>query len=385
MDQAARGNRLQLHVHKSRNKGRHGQTSSDEEPQRPTKTPRAASNTKRREQPASTNISSPPHQGPARRRIQTYQNSEDDEDDDFTEILGRAADRRPRIDISDDEIVEPQRKAKTTRRRLNASKELGPPIETDEQMNKLTETQVLIVDGFVHSAKQECQKLAVADGLRSAPFTDTVLRKMALKRPRTLEEMKKVSGIDPDKVALYGKNFLKMIKNAEEAFNLKGNRQSRPQDPNRTIDLVSDEDDDAPGGDEDYESDYSQPAKSQHMPSTRVQEFNERIKRGGGMTAVDRVDDTAPSQGHNESPPTNQSVAGNEGKGPNARNGFAKSGRRKNGSGHGANEAKCSKKRFSKANGNNGKAKKYNNSRTNGKAVARGGGGGGGGVAAMPT
>ena len=47
-------------------------------------------------------------------------------------------------------------------------------------------------------------------------FPDKTLREMSLLKPRTLEEMREVSGVGEKKLALYGKMFLELIKSVDD-------------------------------------------------------------------------------------------------------------------------------------------------------------------------
>ncbi|KAK5188684.1 ATP-dependent DNA helicase sgs1, partial [Cryomyces antarcticus] len=173
----------------------------------------------RQDYPLSTNVSSP-IQAASKRRLARYEHHEelhpngyyrdsfvvsDPADDDFVDN-----------DEQSDDAFEPIREA--GRPRKETRKELGPPITIDEKMERLNATHRMVVDDFVNHAKRECNEILISKSLRAAPFTDTVLREMAINFPKTEPELCAIAGIDPDKVQLYGKRFLKLIRNAEDFY-----------------------------------------------------------------------------------------------------------------------------------------------------------------------
>lgn len=64
-------------------------------------------------------------------------------------------------------------------------------------------------------------------GHREAIFSDTILREMGLELPMSVEEMLAIPNIRPEMVDLYGKRFLKLIKNTK---NLYGNKAPERKD-----------------------------------------------------------------------------------------------------------------------------------------------------------
>ena len=99
----------------------------------------------------------------------------------------------------DEEVAfEPIRKA--GKRQASKKRQLGPPITTDEKLDRLNETHRIIVDDFLVHAKNECDKvspkirlsirmmltfqLLISKGLRDIPFTNSVLREMAINFPK---------------------------------------------------------------------------------------------------------------------------------------------------------------------------------------------------------
>ena len=122
--------------------------------------------------PASTNVSSPIQTASRHRAKQNYKESatcdlrhnqitEDDfvvDDDDLAESE----------DESDD--FEPVRKKGASRG--SRTRHLGPPITVDEKMESLNEIHQIIVENFLHRAKQKSQKARQTDILPKYDVTD---------------------------------------------------------------------------------------------------------------------------------------------------------------------------------------------------------------------
>lgn len=116
--------------------------------------------------------------------------------DDF--VIRDGEDREPSEMDDEDDAFEPIRVAGKPER--SRRRQLGPPITTDEKLDQLNEIHRMIVEDFVHHAKDEgnsvsqstpnflfevltCQIL-ITKGLKHQPFTDTILREMAIRFPK---------------------------------------------------------------------------------------------------------------------------------------------------------------------------------------------------------
>ena len=135
-------------------------------------------------------------------------------------------------------------------------------------------------------------------GLRAHPFTDSILREMAINFPQSKpadflplflyltepdeSELLEIPNIDSDKVGRYGKMFLKLIKEAHRAYEAMMQQQEDcPQDPNHlnVIDISSD--DGYGDGDDldDFDLDEdSLGERSQYFPADDVNAFNAQRK-----------------------------------------------------------------------------------------------------------
>ncbi|KAF2717666.1 hypothetical protein K431DRAFT_288372 [Polychaeton citri CBS 116435] len=126
----------------------------------------------------------------------------------------------------------------------------GPPIIGDNVMDKLDEMHREVVENFVVDAKRLGQRIAMERNLRNAPFSDTILRQMAIHFIETPEELLEIPNIDADKVQEYGRQYCKIVRNYKQSYEeiMQGNEEPL-NDPNmNVIDLVSD--------DEEEEEDY---------------------------------------------------------------------------------------------------------------------------------
>ena len=121
--------------------------------------------------------------------------------------------------------------------------ELGPPISGDHRLASLNPTHLHVLNDFMDHAKCKSNEIIMMKQLRSQPFPAGVLREMAIAFPQNKADLLKIEGIDPDKVDLYGKAFLKLIKEAHENYNaLMRAQEDPPDDPNhRNVVEISDD------------------------------------------------------------------------------------------------------------------------------------------------
>ncbi|KAJ6028474.1 Bloom syndrome protein [Penicillium herquei] len=96
--------------------------------------------------------------------------------------------------------------------------ELGPPITTDQKMDRLDHLHRAVVEDFEVTAKRYLQEIVVEKGLRAQPFPDHLLRDMAISFPKNLSELAALPGIDQDKVKRYGRQILRLVDNAKRRY-----------------------------------------------------------------------------------------------------------------------------------------------------------------------
>ena len=169
---------------------------------------------------------------------------------------------------------------------------LGSPIASDPKMDNINAIHRMVVEDFVQLAKEKCDEIVMKLSLRSAPFTDTMLRDMAVRFSCTREEMLRIPGIDFDKVDCHGSQFYPLIRRAREHYeNMMATSEDRPVDPNHenVVDLVSDDGDidhcvdERAHNVEDYsdnEPDSSSGKRSNYFqPPGRIASFNAQLRQ----------------------------------------------------------------------------------------------------------
>ncbi|KAI5466052.1 hypothetical protein BGZ63DRAFT_121332 [Mariannaea sp. PMI_226] len=123
--------------------------------------------------------------------------SDDDEDDAFDELPQHR----------------PARAATTkTLSARAASARLGPPISGDTRLQDLSEIHQDIVHGFVQEAKIMEERIRNNREIRKPLFTETQFQEMAIHWTTSLDQMKRIPGIDPDKVREHGPRILAILK-----------------------------------------------------------------------------------------------------------------------------------------------------------------------------
>ena len=224
--------------------------------------------------PMSTNVSSPaqamtkrkatrPER--ARAAVDSYKDpraiASDSEDGDYAE------------DTDSNDGFEPVRQGPVAR--INRVSRTGPPITTDEKMDRLDDVHRDVVEQFVQDGKQLGQKLLMKHSLREVPFSETILREMAISFPVTTLEIAKIPDIDPSKAHHYGPHYVPLIKKYKEAY--KDMMRDAPvADPNHenVIDLVSDDEEYGSVNDSDFEADEPDQRSAYFSRETQVADFN---------------------------------------------------------------------------------------------------------------
>lgn len=289
----------------------------------------------------------------------------DPEDNDYEE------------DESDDEdSFEPIRT--TASSRPTKGKALGPPITTDEKIENLSAIHQDLVELFLQEAKKEGQKMLFSKNLRSPPFSDTVLREMAIQFVKDEDEMSQIPGADPAKVKLHGKPFLKLLRTFESNYRAAmQTRETAFNDPNHqnVIDLVSDDDDDEYGSldesDLDQEDDEDQ-RSSYFKPNPRVAAFNAQFSQSQATRAMPPPPPPKPTKAAAPRARRGSTASrGGRGRGSRKASGLSSKGR---------SSAGVSKGRAASGSKSNSQLGKF----AYGGSSKKGGGSGGGGIGMMP-
>ena len=107
---------------------------------------------------------------------------------------------------------------------------------------------------------------------------------MAISFPRSKQDLLQIPNIDPEKVNLYGSQYLRIIKNFHDFYesSMLEAEEDIPRDPNHqnVIDISSDDDyGDDEGLDELNSEDYEQEERSSYFPPADVARFNSNMSQ----------------------------------------------------------------------------------------------------------
>jgi bloom syndrome protein len=170
-------------------------------------------------------------------------------------------------------------------------------------MDSLDQGHRDFVNDFVANARELGGKIQYNKSLRDQPFSDTILRAMAINHVRSKEQMLHISGIRPEMVAAYGERYLKILHALEELYGIaEDGNEDRPYDPNHTnvIDLCSSDEGEAEEYDrdvdfEDFEAEEEEEITerssyfAQH-PVTATQSATTHTQTAAGRNWMDQYD-----------------------------------------------------------------------------------------------
>lgn len=183
-------------------------------------------------------------------------------------------------DEDEDEYFEAIREAGTLAPRSRPR--LSEPITRDQTVEQLHHVHQMVLDDFVEEGKVEGQRIMNLKNLKTVPFTETMLRQMAMTFPTTEAEMRQIPGIDQLKVDNFSQPFLKLTKKWKQTLREMmhgGANPNRPFDPNHQIvDLVSDDDGGDTYGSELDLSEEEQSSKFFGQQSRAAANFNRQME-----------------------------------------------------------------------------------------------------------
>ena len=156
--------------------------------------------------------------------------------------------------------------------------EIGPPIITDSKLERLNPIHRHIVEDFVDNAKKQSHDIMVRMDLKQQPFSDSVLREMAINFPQSEEELLSIDGINAERVRLHGRRFLKLIQEAYKNYEaMMMAQEDRPVDPNHeNVVEISDDDADSQSSQEFSDVEFDETETSQYFVDPNVTDFNTR-------------------------------------------------------------------------------------------------------------
>ncbi|KAF6842336.1 RecQ family ATP-dependent DNA helicase [Colletotrichum musicola] len=244
--------------------------------------------------PPSTNVSSP-----AQARIQNKRNKGKslatvvDTDEEEEMIRQEMEDQNLSVHangyikdgfvMSDDDSDDGFEPLPRTHKRDNAPRDVGPRIEQDRRLGDLDDLHRDVVLSFVQEAKQLEESLRNAQSLRKPLFSEKSFREMAIRWTTTLPEMRKIPGIEPEKVSKFGNKFIPLIKRYQGDYHaMTGMADDADEMDVGVVDLISsDEDEDMAGDDdEDDEEESSKYFDSGRPPplAPDVEAWNARMR-----------------------------------------------------------------------------------------------------------
>lgn len=112
------------------------------------------------------------------------------------------------VDSDDDDYFEPLSKKRKSNTGLCAD---APPLD-HTSLNSLPEIHQEVVRNFVSVAKDREEEIRNNNGLRRPLFGEKDFQQMAIHWTITLDEMKRIDGIDQGRVNTYGEKFLRLIR-----------------------------------------------------------------------------------------------------------------------------------------------------------------------------
>ncbi|TFB05018.1 ATP-dependent helicase SGS1 [Trichoderma ghanense] len=188
--------------------------------------PRRTKATKKQKEPAnnvqSTYVSSPVN---ARRRRATVVDSDDESNlpttshgyvnDGFVVSDEEMEDEGEEDMADEDEAFEPlpqHRPAKPTNSSISSKQTSRPePIQGRQKLEDLPDIHQDVVDAFVQEARQLEEQIRNRLDMRRPMFTDAQLQEMAMNWTTSLDSMKRIPGIDVEKVQKFGKKLIPIL------------------------------------------------------------------------------------------------------------------------------------------------------------------------------
>lgn len=206
--------------------------------------------------------------------------AEGDEDDELDSrdlhVNGYEQDGFVVEDEDEDDYFDPPVAPSRRQRRQRTLDELAPQRSTVTAEEMVDEIHEMMAAEFLERAKKLEEETRNNRGLRRAIFTEAQMKQMAAQWTDSVDEMRRIPGIDVDKVNRYGSRFIPLVKEwhakylelmADDAMATipatagpSASRRGPPMQPGDIIDLLSDDD----AEDEDY---MDQDASSKYFPA----------------------------------------------------------------------------------------------------------------------
>ncbi|CAM1506893.1 Fc.00g065340.m01.CDS01 [Cosmosporella sp. VM-42] len=144
-----------------------------------------------------------------------------------------------------------------------SARRLGPPISNDSRLENLNEIHQDIVNSFVRDAQKLEEHIRNKKEIRKPLFTERDFREMAINWTITLDKMRRIPGIQPDKVKEHGPKLLAILRQYHDNYQdmMGDTMDAQAQD---IVDLISsevemDDDEEEDGQDSHYFNSKSRP------------------------------------------------------------------------------------------------------------------------------
>ncbi|KAH7163091.1 hypothetical protein B0J13DRAFT_537798 [Dactylonectria estremocensis] len=160
------------------------------------------------------------------------------------------------------------------------SKRLGPPILADTLLQDLPEIHQDIIHGFVEEAKKIEEHIRNKKELRKPLFTERDFQEMAIHWTISLDEMKRIAGIDPDKVKAHGPKILHILRRHHAMYQEIMSANPDGDLGQEVVDLISSEVEGDNGMDDDDEGEDSHYFNGNNTgaPRANVQAWHDKLQ-----------------------------------------------------------------------------------------------------------
>ncbi|KAI8684282.1 hypothetical protein NCS57_00094200 [Fusarium keratoplasticum] len=175
------------------------------------------------------------------------------------------------------------------------SRQPGPSISMRTELEDLDEIHRDIVDGFVQEAKKAEEQIRNRKDLRKPLFTEKDFQLMAIHWTTSLPMMKKIPGIDPDKVKEHGPKILRILQRHYNGYCEIMDPGKSGANGQEVVDLISSEvemDEEDEDGEDSHYFGANQPAA--------VQEWHSRLENLGSQAGPSKPKSYSKSGGGNK-------------------------------------------------------------------------------------
>ncbi|KAF4971654.1 hypothetical protein FZEAL_9781 [Fusarium zealandicum] len=173
------------------------------------------------------------------------------------------------------------------------SRQPGPPISIDTGLEDLDEIHRDIVYGFVQEARQAEEVIRNRKDLRKPLFTERDFQIMAIQWTTSTDKMRRIPGIQPDKVMEYGPKILRILQKYYNSYCEMMDTSNTGTKGQDVVDLISSEAE----MDEDADEDGEDSHYFNRKPRSDVQAWHNRLETLGSQSAQSKPRSTSRGAG----------------------------------------------------------------------------------------